>query len=121
MAAIRGVMSVELITVGPGATVAEAATVMGTGQVGAALVMDDEHLVGIFTERDILRALASDFDAAGHLVSHWMTRDPIVLPPDGETSEVLDLMLDRGFRHIPVVETGRLVGIVSLRDVTPRD
>ena len=121
MPTIREVMSTELITVAPGATVAEAATVMGTNHVGAALVMDGDHLVGIFTERDILRALASDFDAAGHLVSHWMTRDPIVLAPDAATSEALDLMLDRGFRHVPIVEAGRVVGMVSLRDVTPRD
>lgn len=121
MATIREVMSTELVTVDPGATVAGAATVMGTNHVGAALVMDGDHLAGIFTERDILRALASDFDAAGHLVSHWMTQDPIVLPPDSNANEARDLMLDRGFRHVPVVDAGRVVGIVSLRDVTPRD
>ncbi len=121
MATIREVMSTELITVGPDATVAEAATVMGTNHVGAALVMNGEHLAGIFTERDILRALASDFDAAGHLVSHWMTPDPFSLAPDAPTNEALDLMLDHGFRHVPVVDSDRLVGIVSLRDVTPRD
>ena len=121
MTTIRDVMSTELISVTPGATVAEAATVMGTGKVGAALILEDDHLAGIFTERDILRALASDFDAAGHLVSHWMTRDPVTLTPEASASEALDLMLDRGFRHVPVVEDGRVVGIVSLRDVTPRD
>ena len=121
MATIREVMSTELVTVDPGATVAEAATVMGTNHVGAALVMETDRLVGIFTERDILRALASDFDAAGHLVSHWMTTDPFTLAPGAATNEALDLMLDRGFRHVPVVEAGRVVGIVSLRDVTPRD
>jgi CBS domain-containing protein len=120
MATIREVMSTGLVTVAPGATVAEAATVMGTNHVGAALVMQGDALAGIFTERDILRALASDFDAAGHLVSHWMTSAPLTLPPDSTTNEALELMLDRGFRHVPVVDDGRVVGIVSLRDVTPR-
>ncbi len=121
MTTIRDVMSTELISVTPDATVAEAATVMGTGKVGAALILDGERLAGIFTERDILRALASDFDAAGHLVSHWMTPDPVTLTPEADANEALDLMLDRGFRHVPVVDDGRVVGIVSLRDVTPRD
>lgn len=119
MATIREVMSTELVAVGPHATVAEAATVMGTGHVGAALVMDGDRLVGIFTERDILRALASDFDAAGHLVSHWMTENPTTLPPGAETSDALGLMLDGGFRHVPVVDGDLVVGIVSMRDVAP--
>ena len=121
MTAIRDVMSTGLVSVEPGATVAEAATVMGTRKVGAALVMESDRLVGIFTERDILHALGSDFDAAGHLVSHWMTTGPTTLEPDADVSEALALMLDRGFRHIPVVEGDRVVGIVSLRDVTPHD
>lgn len=121
MLTIREVMSTKLITVDPGATVAEAATVMGTNHVGAALVMDGDNLAGIFTERDILRALASDFDAAGHLVSHWMTPEPFELTPDAPTNAALDMMLDHGFRHVPIVDAGRVVGVVSLRDVTPRD
>jgi CBS domain-containing protein len=119
MATIREVMSTELVAVAPHATVAEAATVMGTGRVGAALVMDGDRLAGIFTERDILRALASDFDAAGHLVSHWMTEDPTTLPPGADTGDALGLMLGRGFRHVPVVDEGVVVGIVSMRDVAP--
>ena len=114
-------MSTELVTVAPGATVAEAATVMGTNHVGAALVMEGDALAGIFTERDILRALASDFDAAGHLVSHWMTSKPFALAPDANTNDALDLMLNLGFRHVPIVDADRVVGMVSLRDVTPRD
>ena len=121
MTTIRDVMSTELVSVEPGATVAEAATVMGTGKVGAALVLDGDRLVGIFTERDILRALASDFDAAGHLVSHWMTTGPTTLGSDDDSETALALMLDRGFRHVPIVDGRRVVGIVSLRDVTPRD
>lgn len=118
---IREVMSTQLVTVTSGATVAETATVMGTNDVGAALVMDGERLVGIFTERDILHALASDFDAARHLASHWMTKNPMTLTPGAAAADALELMLEHGFRHIPVVDGDRVVGIVSMRDVTPRD
>ena len=69
-------MSTDLVSVPPTATIAEAATVMGTHRVGSALVMDEHALLGIFTERDILRSLAGDFDAPGHLVSQSMTRSP---------------------------------------------
>jgi CBS domain-containing protein len=120
MPAIREVMSTSLVSVTPTASVAEAATVMATNKVGAALVMEGEQLAGIFTERDILRALADHFDAAGHEVSQWMTTSPTSLPPDASATEALDLMLQRGFRHVPVVDGTRVVGIVSMRDVTTR-
>jgi CBS domain-containing protein len=118
MAAIREIMSTELVTVLPGSTVAEAATVMGGHHVGSALVMEDDRLVGIFTERDILRALSQDFDAPSHQVAHWMTRDPVTVTPDSAVDEALELMLGGNFRHLPVCEHSRPVGIVSLRDVS---
>jgi CBS domain-containing protein len=120
MATLRDVMASDLTTVTPDATVAEAAQLMSVRHVGSALVMDAGRLVGIFTERDIVRALASDFDAAGHTVGATMTRDPRTLPPDASTSEALDLMLAAGFRHLPVVEAGEVLGVVSLRDLAPR-
>lgn len=120
MATIHEVMSTSLVTVAPTTTVAEAATVMVTNKVGAALVMDGDHLAGIFTERDILRALGEHFDAASHTVASWMTASPTSLPPDAEAAEALELMLENGFRHVPVLQHDRVVGIVSMRDVTPR-
>lgn len=108
------------MTVAPGATVAEAATVMGGHHVGSAIVLEDGRLAGIFTERDILRALASDFDAAGHTVEQWMTRDPFTIGPSTSVAEARDAMLDRGFRHLPVVDEDGVLGIVSLRDLTAR-
>lgn len=108
------------MSVPPTATVAEAATVMSTHQVGAALVLEADRLLGIFTERDILRALASDFDAAGHHVADWMTRDPVTASPGDDAADALATMLGRGFRHVPIVEHDAVVGIVSMRDVMPR-
>jgi CBS domain-containing protein len=118
MTAIREVMSTELVTVEPTTTIAEAATVMGTHHVGAALVMDGDTLHGIFTERDILGALASDFDAAKHSVETWMTRDPVTMEPGDDAADALGLMLERGFRHLPIVDGEVVVGVVSMRDVT---
>ena len=106
-------MSDDLVTVPATATVAEAAQVMSLRRVGAALVVDGEELLGIFTERDIVRALAAEHDAATHGVAEWMTKDPFTLDPDASAQETLALMLAKGFRHVPVTENGRLVGVLS--------
>lgn len=118
---VRDIMSTEIVSVGISATVAEAATLMGKQQVGSALVMDGDDVVGIFTERDIVRALGEHFDAAGHPVSSWMTPNPSTVGPDAPTDEALDRMLAGGFRHLPVVEGDRVVGMLSLRDIAARD
>ena len=120
MVTLREVMRTELVTVAPDATVAEAAELMSIHHVGAALITRDERLLGIFTERDIVRALAGEHDAAGHAVEAWMTAEPIALSPDASATDALRCMLDEGFRHVPVVEDGRLVGIVSIRDLSGR-
>ena len=111
-------MSTELVTVEPTATVAAAATVMGARQVGSALVLEGERLAGIFTERDILRALGTDFDAAGHTVAEWMSREPATVEPGVSVTDAIDRMLEGGFRHLPVMDGDRLVGVVSLRDLS---
>ena len=118
MTTVREVMSTELLRVTPTTTIAEAATVMGTRHVGSALVMEGNTLVGIFTERDVLRAVASDFDAEHHSVSEFMTRDPSTVTPEEEAHGALSSMLAFGFRHLPVVDGGDVVGIVSMRDLT---
>lgn len=118
MTTVRQIMSRDLVTVSPTSTVAEAATIMGEHQVGSALVVDGDTPVGIFTERDALRALASDADAPRHPVSQWMSRDPITIPADTAVRDARRLMLERDFRHLPVVDGDRIIGIVSLRDVS---
>jgi CBS domain-containing protein len=118
MAKVGEVMSTDLIIVAPTATVAEAATVMGERHVGSTLVLEGERLVGIFTERDIVRALSQDFDAPSHPLSHWMTRDPQTITPDVTLEEALDIMLKGGFRHLPVMEGDRPLGVISMRDIS---
>jgi CBS domain-containing protein len=117
MATLDDVMSRELVVVGPTATVAEAATVMGTHHVGSALVMEEGRLLGIFTERDVLRAVGSNVGAEGLHVREAMTADPETADPSFDAGDALDLMLERGFRHLPVVHEGRVVGVVSIRDL----
>jgi CBS domain-containing protein len=118
MTTVRDVMSTDLVTVSPDTTVAEAATTMGTRQVGSTLVMDGARLAGIFTERDVLRAVGSDFDAEHHAVSEFMTQEPHTTRADEDTHEALSAMLAFGFRHLPVMEGAAVVGVVSMRDLT---
>ena len=118
MPSVSEIMATELVSIPPTATIAEAATVMGERRVGSALVMEGERLVGIFTERDTVRALSQDFDAPGHPVSHWMTKDPVCIAPGTEIDDALGVMLDRGFRHLPVTDGDQVIGMVSIRDLS---
>jgi CBS domain-containing protein len=118
MGTVGEIMTTSLFSIDPTTTVAEAATVMGERRIGSALVMDGERLAGIFTERDIVRALGKHFDAAGHPVSEWMTADPLTIGADTKVEDALRTMLDRGFRHLPVVEGDRVLGVVSMRDLS---
>jgi CBS domain-containing protein len=118
MATVGDVMTRSLLAVEPAATVGEAATLMGERRAGSALVMEGDRLLGIFTERDIVKALGQHFDAAGHPVSEWMTSDPITVPPDTPVREALERMISGGFRHLPVVDEEAVVGVVSMRDLS---
>jgi CBS domain-containing protein len=111
-------MSTDLVLVAPNSTVSEAAALMGTAQVGSAIVMEGGTLVGIFTERDVLRAVGSELGAEHHVVSEFMTREPHTAPPDEDTHDALGAMLAFGFRHLPVVEGATVLGMVSMRDLT---
>jgi CBS domain-containing protein len=98
-------------------TVREAAVLMKLKGVGALLVVDDDRLAGIFTERDALfRVIAPGLDPDRTRLAQVMTRDPRVIEPDRPFGHALHLMYEGGFRHVPVVENGRPVGVVSARD-----
>jgi CBS domain-containing protein len=118
VATVGDIMTTGLFSIEPSTTVAEAATVMGERRIGSALVMEDDQLLGIFTERDIVRALGEHFDAAGHAVSEWMTPNPLTVEPSTPVEQALRTMLDRNFRHLPVAEGDQVLGIVSMRDLT---
>jgi CBS domain-containing protein len=117
VARVRDVMKTRLHAVGPEDTVGEAVAVMAQNRVGSVLVMEAEKLLGIFTERDTVRALSQSHDAARHDIVSWMTHDPKTVPPDTDTEDALRTMLDNGFRHLPVVDGGKVIGMVSMRDL----
>lgn len=108
----------SLATLEPSATVVEAARMMAYLRIGALMVVEDGRLVGIFSERDALtRVVAKEKDPATTLVSEVMTPDPITIAPETTVQRALDIMAEKGFRHLPVVEDDRIVAIVSIRDL----
>ncbi len=117
MATVREVMSTALYSVSPSTTVGEAVALMATHRIGSTMVMEGTRLVGIFTERDTVRAISQSHDAPSHEVASWMTRDPKTVDPDVEAETALRIMLDHGFRHLPVVQDGEVIGMVSIRDL----
>lgn len=117
MVELNKIMTKEVFTTAPDAPVAEVAGSMVRGRVGSALVMQSSMLVGIFTERDVLRAAASGADLTTSRVGDWMTPDPETVHLDTDSEDAAQLMLSQGFRHLPIVEGNECVGIVSLRDV----
>jgi len=117
MTAVSEIMTADVYTAQPTTTVAEVAEAMVRGRFGSAVVGDPRMILGIFTERDVLRAAAAGTDPTASKISDWMTGDPITAERDTDAQEAAEMMLAGGFRHLPVVEGNRLVGIVSLRDV----
>jgi CBS domain-containing protein len=112
----------KLVVAAPQTSVAEAARLMREGNVGAVLVVENEQLVGIFTERDALfRVIAPGLDPAKTALRDVMTRNPMTVAPDETFGYALLLMHEKGFRHTPVVENGRPVGVLSARHALDPD
>ena len=116
MPTVASVMSRNLAVVAPSAGLVEAAVTMVARRVGSVLVLDGERLVGILTERDMLRVAATG-TLEGKTVAECMTRDPEPVAPSEELDHAAVLMLHGGFRHLPVVEGDRVVGMLSMRDL----
>ena len=118
MATVGELMTREVVTVDPADTVGEAAEKMIDARIGAVLVSDFGSVIGILTERDVLRAVAHRTHSSEARVRQWMTREVITVPPSMDADDAAKTMLERNFRHLPVVDKGRPVGIVSMRDLT---
>ncbi len=116
MRSVADVMTRDLVRVDASATLTAAAAHMSGHMVGAALVFDGERLAGILTERDVLRAVAEG-RVEGTTAGDLMTRHPETVEPSDSTSTAATLMIHGGFRHLPVVQGERVVGIVSIRDL----
>jgi CBS domain-containing protein len=99
-------------------TVTQAAEEMRRRKVGSVLVLEGGLLVGIFTERDVLwRVVAAGLDPKTTLLDKVMTRDPITIEPTTSIQHVMNVFTEKRFRHMPVLEGGRLMGLISIGDV----
>ncbi len=108
----------DLATVTSKVSVAEVSELMATRRIGAILVVEKGKLAGIFTERDALvRVIAKGVDPKKTAVGEVMTRDPDTIQPTESVQTALDLMAERGYRHLPVIDEGQLYGIISIRDL----
>lgn len=117
MPTLGEIMTTETFKTPPETPVSEVAKSMVKGRFGSALVLQGTALIGIFTERDVLRAAASGADLTKSRISEWMTRHPETAAPDVSSEDAAQMMLTYGFRHLPVVDDNGIAGIVSLRDV----
>jgi CBS domain-containing protein len=114
---ISAIMTKAAVVDSPNDTIGAAATKMWEQQTGSLLVLEGEQLIGIVTERDVLKAVAmgTPLDTP---VSELMTKDLITVEPTASLREAAGIMTDRWIRHLPVLEGGKLVGIVSQRDLS---
>lgn len=108
-------MTPDVLGLDPATSLVEAARRMHERRVGAVVVTEAERLVGILTERDVLRAVATG--AVDGPVADAMTRSPETIEPDESVGQAAALMIHGGFRHLPVVDGGDVVGMVSIRDL----
>jgi CBS domain-containing protein len=114
----------HVISLTPAATIWEAACVMTKANCGSVLIIDTSvTMLGIVTERDLMtRVLAKALNPATTLVSDVMTRNPHCVGPDMRVSDAVLIMIERGFRHLPVVSAaGKILGVFSVRDALPRE
>ena len=114
----------HVLSLGPNASVWEAACVMTRANCGSVLVMDlPGTLLGIVTERDLMtRVLAKALDPAKTRLGDVMTPNPLCVPPETPVPDAVVVMIERGFRHLPIVDSGsKILGVFSVRDALPRE
>jgi CBS domain-containing protein len=120
---IKSIMDPRRLILVPGTmTVREAAELMKTRRYGAVLITDGDELLGIFTERDaVFRVMAAGLDADTTQLADVMTKSPKTITPDKSFGHAMLLMHENGFRHVPVIDNGKLVGMVSSRNALDPD
>lgn len=114
---VQSVMTSPVVTIGPRATIREAAQALRQADVSCLAIVDDGEVTGVVSERDLVEALADHEDAGGQLVEDVMSVEPRYLTVGDSTATALEIMRRARIRHLPVVDEGELVGIVSLRDL----
>ena len=115
MATLGEVMTKDVLSVAPEDTIGEAAQKMTDQGVGAVVVSDFGRMIGIFTERDLMRAVAGRVHSSEARVREWMTAEPVTVSAATPIEAAVTLMTEYGFHHLPVVEGERPVGMLGLR------
>lgn len=119
----QSITRTHVLSLGPQASVREAAAVMTRANCGSVLIMEPpDLLLGIVTERDLMtRVLAKALDPERTTVREVMTPKPICVPPEMPVSDAVVIMIERGFRHLPIVAGRKILGVFSVRDALPRE
>ena len=109
----------KVFSVLPTVTISEAVAEMNRQRVGCMLVIEDDQLVGVFTERDVLkRVVGAGVDPTRTRVAEVMTANVITISPDATVEQAMVIFTEKRCRHLPVIEQGRLVGTISIGDIT---
>ena len=114
---VSEIMSTDLVTVGPEYNVADVASLMRSKRIGSVIVLEDDRVLGILTERDILGVVGSGEDPKNVAAHEALTDDLVTIGPDAPVEEAAQEMVRAGVRHLPVISERDLLGIVSMRDL----
>ncbi len=117
---VKDIMTREVITVGPHHNVADVASLMDARGIGSVLVLEDDRVLGILTERDILKVIGAGEDPKNVAAHEALTDDLYTIGPDASLDEAAQEMTKAGVRHLPVISDEGLIGILSIRDLVRR-
>jgi CBS domain-containing protein len=114
---VRAFFNPTVARLRPDASLSEAAGLMRVGEFGSVVICDADKLIGILTETDLVRAIADRRDPKSTLIADYMSRNPVTADVKDDSVAVAERMASNRFRHLPVVDDGRLIGMVSARDL----
>ena len=114
---LHGLVGGSAEVIGPEATLIEASTHMIKAEVDYLGVVSRRELVGILTEHDIVQAVSEDADPGACIVSDWMSEAPDTMPSDVSVREAATWLIEAGYHHLPIMEGGELLGIVTVKDL----
>jgi CBS domain-containing protein len=121
VSAILKTKGTNVYSVDTGATLADVVGILSERRIGAVLVMADDAVAGVLSERDVVRALARDgSDCLGQPVSSYMTTAVVYGSPSDSVEALMETMTNGRFRHVPIIDSGKLMGIISIGDVVKR-
>ena len=114
---VKDIMTREVITVGPHYNVADVASLMDAKGIGSVIVLEEERVMGILTERDILKVIGAGEDPKNVAAHEALIGDLYTIAPDASIEDAANQMTQARVRHLPVISDDKIVGILSIRDV----